>query len=744
MVASVIDTSAYNWGIHSKFSFEVGLENPFFNTSENYGAAPQIIWFKQGLYICTSYSSSISTSGYTINLQGKDKMCLLNGDVGGALPALSTSFDKREDIKYTYEPIDLPSEMWRPGAYYIASGDNYILDESPIGGWQDDRTYYSRKAESEITKIWIGDIVKELVHVYGNEPYHNIIIQDIEANGVELWEYIGDKTMYMLIRCSTNEVENLMLDDETKVYRAHREGDKVIREDEPVALYTLAQDQSFKFLVLNTLDTGTSLEDSGFSIIADPYNDNDCFFLMKFNYGDLIGYHATPLVYPGDLKGNVGASITSILDNITKTFGNYEYFYDLDGHFIFQKKRAQIQTEALGLAVVSQRQSAHGLSGVLKSDVRFDTELMAQLQSYNYQNSELFTQMSITPQITKIKNDYSIWGTRPSVNDTTVPVHYRFAISEKPKRYTSIRPDGATYESTDLAGAKGYDWRELIYQMAEDYYLYNQDDNFLARIAKANPDDYPTGYTGYEMFYQDMQAFWRQIYLPEDEWVMERVEVTKEDFAQRKQELYTVNTLNLTANYIRVGDAETWDSTKTYYCPTKQKNQTDSKWHKNVFDNPTSINYWLDFCDSGELSKFSIQHLGDRAKAINDTKVKSIYYEEAPNVLFVYTDEAYDRTMTGYTPLLINRSMEEMFKVSSMGKNAKEALTTLLNDNAFISESVSITSIPIYYLDVNTKIKIVDNERGISGDYLVNKLTIPLTYNGTMNITATKVIKGIY
>ena len=36
------------------------------------------------------------------------------------------------------------------------------------------------------------------------------------------------------------------------------------------------------------------------------------------------------------------------------------------------------------------------------------------------------------PQITKIKNDYSVWGTRPSVNGSNVPVHYRFAISEKP------------------------------------------------------------------------------------------------------------------------------------------------------------------------------------------------------------------------------------------------------------------------------------------------------------------------
>ena len=744
MVSSVLDTSAYQWGIHSKFSFEVGLENPFFGTDKNQGA-PQIIWFKQGIYVCTSYSSSISTNGYTINLQGKDKMCLLNGDVGGALPALSTDFDKVEEISYSYEPIQVSSETWRPGEYYIASGDDYILDESSGDGWREDITYYKQIMNSTQTKIWIGDIIKELVHVYGNEPYHNIIIQDIEQNGVELWEYRGDKTMYMIVRKSTNEVENIVLDDEMVVFPVKWDETTETYQrinEKGVTLYALSQDDNFKFLVLNTLDAGSDFNE--FSLVEDPFNNTDALFLMKFSYGDLIGYHATPLVYPGDLKGTVGASITSILDNITKTFGNYEYFYDLDGHFIFQKKRSQIQTEALGLAMVASKRSERNVNGALKSDIIFNTELMQQLQSYNYQNSELFTQMSITPQITKIKNDYSVWGTRPSVNGSNVPVHYRFAISEKPQVYTSIRPGGATYRSNEVAGNDGYDWRELIYQMAEDYYHYSQDDDFLARVAQANPDYYPTGYTGYEPFYQDMQAFWRQIYLPEDEWVMERVEVDANNFSERKNQLYTVNTEGLEANYVRVGVDQGYEPKTAYYCPVRKQNQSTSKWHVDVFDNPTAINYWLDFCDEGEMAKFSIQRLGDRAKAVNDAKVKSIYYEEAPNVLFVYIDEDYDKTMTGYTPLLINRSMEEMFKVSSMGKNAKEALTTLLNDNAFISESVSITSVPIYYLDVNTKIEIVDNERGINGDYLVSKLTVPLTYNGTMSITATKVVNTIY
>ena len=28
-------------------------------------------------------------------------------------------------------------------------------------------------------------------------------------------------------------------------------------------------------------------------------------------------------------------SVVGVLDNITKIFGNFEYFYDLDGHFVF-------------------------------------------------------------------------------------------------------------------------------------------------------------------------------------------------------------------------------------------------------------------------------------------------------------------------------------------------------------------------------------------------------------------------
>lgn len=59
------------------------------------------------------------------------------------------------------------------------------------------------------------------------------------------------------------------------------------------------------------------------------------------------------------------------------------------------------------------------------------------------------------------------------------------------------------------------DWREIIYQMAKDYFKHNQDDDFLYRIKMNNlklnnlESYYPTGETGYEMFYTDIQGFWR-------------------------------------------------------------------------------------------------------------------------------------------------------------------------------------------------------------------------------------------
>jgi hypothetical protein len=76
--------------------------------------------------------------------------------------------------------------------------------------------------------------------------------------------------------------------------------------------------------------------------------------------------------------------------------------------------------------------------------------------------------------------------------------------------------------------------------------------------------------------------------------------------------------------------------------------------------------------------------------------------------------------------------MENMFSKATQGKTAKESIDNLLYTHGYCADAISISSIPIYQLDANTRIYINDQNSGIIGDYIINSLSIPLAYNGTM------------
>ena len=67
-----------------------------------------------------------------------------------------------------------------------------------------------------------------------------------------------------------------------------------------------------------------------------------------------------------------------------------------------------------------------------------------------------------------------------------------------------------------------------------------------------------------------------------------------------------------------------------------------------------------------------------------------------------------------------------------------------INLYLYCIESISINSIPIYHLQPNTRVMVYDEDSKINGEYLVNKITIPLTFNGTMSISAVKSAEIIY
>lgn len=168
-------------------------------------------------------------------------------------------------------------------------------------------------------------------------------------------------------------------------------------------------------------------------------------------------------------------------------------------------------------------------------------------------------------------------------------------------------------------------------------------------------------------------------------------------------------------------------------------------------DTPEKLNFWFDFLDTdGELARYSNPAIGNRPKAENDDTVKAIYYRDTPNVIFVDKNTTNDELITwkqmksGHTFINLSDSVENLFTISTQGKSAQDELNNLLYSYTYCTESVTINTLPVYHLLPNCRVFIKDDKTGINGEYIVTKITVPLTYNGTMNITATKAVERIY
>lgn len=166
-----------------------------------------------------------------------------------------------------------------------------------------------------------------------------------------------------------------------------------------------------------------------------------------------------------------------------------------------------------------------------------------------------------------------------------------------------------------------------------------------------------------------------------------------------------------------------------------------------VDDSPESLNFWFDFLDTyGDLSQYSVHSIGDRPKAVNDNNVKAIYFRETPGVIFVENLNNLDLKdrKTGYTYAQLPSHLEYLFTISSQGKSAKDVLDNYLYTYSYCTESITISALPIYSLEPNTRIFVRDDKSGINGEYIVSKINFPLDANGTMSINATKVVDRIY
>lgn len=396
MVAQNVNISDYYWGLTSKFKLEIGLKN-FINNEY-----PDIIWFPQGTYVITGFNTSQSINNFDISIQGRDKMALLNGELGGIIGSLSADFGTLEEVVETVE------------------ADGTVTKE----------TVY--------TDIPIKDIIMDVVNHYGKEPFHNIVINDLDDYGLELLDFIGDSNvkdgeagMYLAVDTFNDEVTQIFTDPTTKVKEMElQNGEYVLSPKDP---YDIKKIPYFDpRATLNLGSAGGAIEKTRVKLVGEDGAFSDSIYtIINVEPGQTCGYRLCDLVYAGNLVANVGDSVTSVLDNIIAMLGDFEYFYDLDGRFVFQRKASTTYV------------SWNNIQNTTDEEQYAENAALTEPWEYIFEGGKIINSFSNNPNLANVKNDFSIWGTREGVSGTAVPVHMRYAIDKKPVYYKTI--DGAIY-----------------------------------------------------------------------------------------------------------------------------------------------------------------------------------------------------------------------------------------------------------------------------------------------------------
>ena len=836
MVAEDVKINDYYWGLKTKFKFFIGVENLI---NPEY---PGIIWFNEGTFVLTSFSCTVGVNNYTINLQGKDKMTLLNGDFGGVIPA---SWD-------------------------FATEDANVTDE-------DGNTLYDSTGFAIIknTRIPIKDIILQAVHEFAQERWQNIIVNDLDDYGIELLEYRGETPLYYIIGQeddsgdNSREVWNMTMNGGMNCWIRpdHWENGELVQESWDNAISTtlgqIETTTSYKYeKLMEMLDPSgnvTETPDYTRAFVKLDLSSDKVYTIAKItrdNGMQVCGYRITDIVYPYDLIVSPGETVTSVLDKLVQMLGNFEYFYDVDGRFIFQKKRTYLDVSYNNII------NEHSIN----PEVWADSSMYNSKYTYVFDDHLLISSVQNAPNLSNLKNDYSLWGQRVNGN-VTIPIHMRYAIDKKPMYYkvigyklqiveindkeikisykgkvTEDNPlsktpkDGDTYkidenqylvakttinENGELENvewleynwpsiysnadktfiteegieyfsnlsfegneelkidlnAEVVDWREIIFQMANDYrrWYRDPDTDFLTLVRNNNIYNgydslYENGHTGYEQYYIDFEmnlsqgvvAYWRELYNPEAKGQSGRYDangVFKDDRANipdwtegeyNKGDLvyYTNDGIRNVYKSLRDKNTKEPGGTNWWALSLSQFTYNSSGWNVNILDNPEMLNFWFDFIDTtGELSKYSVHNIGLRSKATNDDKIKAIYFREVPNVIFDVNGEQTQKDKwrkPGYCYVNIPAGLNALFNISSRGKNAMDVVEEYLYSYTYPATSITLTTVPIYYLTPNTLIYVNDKQTGAVGEYIMQKYSIQLGLGASMSISAVETAKRIY
>lgn len=711
-----IDDGKSDFAINKKIFVEFGIRN---DTNE-YPEYP-ILWFPQGVFFISNVNiSSATTSAVNISLTLKDKMCMLNGEIGGTFTA-TTILDTMD--------TQLPS-----GAYISK-------------------------------KVLIYNLIQELVNHFGGEDINNIVIDDVPLRIQRVMRWTGETPLYMVEYKSESgseqeSLQNLTFDVDFDALSDKNPDDNITPT---VTAFVLNDDVGYVYddfvltgeLVAAPGDNVCSILDQIKAVLGNYEYYYDEFGVFHFqeikNYmnttqGKILLDEMSKNQYIIEIANDKTSFSFSDDSNITSITVNPQYG-NIKNDYIVQ-----------GLRKITDSDISYPITYHLVIDNKPEPEWINVAQppnkdyqllygEYNYiliyeeEDSGLYKASVPMPYILdRTKGDWTLpqvgnfniiyaeieRENKDEIFEEGVDVQTQL-LSEIKCSYTKEEDEegNVTFVPAEDNNTIMYYWDGEAYQETKviRYYLVYRPKDWRTKLYMDGVVATNRG-TDQGYYYPELSAYWPTIYDIDNQvfWDENRFEAYEELFPKD-------DNINI----------------KDYHYRTL-----------------TTGNYYLDFIDpaSSGLGEYAVETIGRRQNVTVDDEINCLFQPEIPNVVFINIDNNAASIKNGaleeeqWIGDLRQECVEngkpytqvrgEVYNALATGGYYNGAFDQIKYDlylHTNYLRTLSMTCIPAFWLEPNTRARVDEASTNTHGDFLVNTINLTLGTRPTMSVSCSEVFE---
>ena len=770
-----------DFSLNKKIFVELGVKN---DTGE-WGQYP-ILWFPQGVFFINRVSlSSSSSSSVSMSLNLRDKMSLLNGDVGGIIPA-STIFDSVDTQSSTGE--------------YISQ------------------------------KVTVYELIENLVNHFGGEDLCNIVIEDVDLKIRRVVRWTAENTLYLY-----QDKPEYSSDKDKSLYYYHAQIDEKPDESKYSDIKTVAQGEDCGYVYDDFVYT-SELSVSGGSKVTDVL-DKIVSYLGNYEYF----YDEYGIFHFREIKNYVNTTYaTQAIEDMTKnsylmstTTGKTSYAFsdatniislssnpsydNIKNDYIVEGLRKSTVSDVsypvrYHLAIDSKPAKTYGGEDgvftytprkgiVLYTDPDTNQTKLCFPKVYDSKNDDtalppigtldvIYYDKSFSHQETGEKK-YQKYQYKGGEKDVGRPLYFvvrpcKYELAEK----TSL---------SDISGYTGYyipiefekvyvgkkdeteSWVDENGNQVGDESLAEQvpqktsESTMTLNVFTEAPgkilDDGRQYYSGMQKDLTNGKSYEHRndpclIETPECvKWNSTEYEILPvvATYPEDGDKAYIPQDWR-TELYVRGEYAKTNGTDKGYYYEElasgwpqiydldKQEfiKSIDSQGTKTTsMSSLTDGNMFLDFIDAGTsaLGEYAVNAIGRRTDFVSDNDVNCLFQPEIPDIVFVNSSdddkEAQELELLkrGEKYSQVQSDIYAALATGGYKNGAFDKIKYELYLHTGYQRTLSITAIPAFYLEPSIRVSVRDKTTNTYGDYVIKSITYSLGTSPSMSVNATELVE---